>query len=102
MSPGEARDAARGKLGNVTQIREEIYRMNTIGLLDTIWQDLRYGLRLLRLNPGFGVVANTAIFQLLNAVRLRALPVSHPEQLAEIRIAGSGGREGSFNGTHPV
>src|SRR6185369_6589933 len=77
MSRDEARDAARRKLGSVTQIREEIYRMNTIGLLDTIWQDLRYGLRLLRLNPGFaavailslalGVGANTAIFQLLNA-----------------------------------
>src|SRR5258706_15684579 len=97
MSPAGARDAARRKLGNVTQIREEIYRMNTVGLLDTIWQDLRYGVRLLRLNPGFaavailslalGVGANTAIFQLLNAVRLRALPVSHPEQLAEIKIA---------------
>ena len=95
MSRAEARDAARRKLGNVTQIREEIYRMNTIGLLDTIWQDFRYGLRLLRLNPGFaavailslalGVGANTAIFQLLNAVRLRALPVSHPEQLAAER-----------------
>ena len=86
--------------------------MNTIGFLDTIWQDLRYGVRLLRLNPGFAVVAilslalgvgaNTAIFQLLNAVRLRALPVSHPEQLAEIKIVGGGGREGSSNGTHAI
>ena len=110
MSPRDARDAARRKLGNVTQIREEIYRMNTVGILDTIWQDLRYGVRLLRLNPGFaavailslalGVGANTAIFQLLDAVRLRALPVSHPEQLVEIRIArGGGGRSGSVQRT---
>ena len=112
MSREDARAAARRKLGNVTQIREEIYRMNTIGFLDTIWQDLRYGVRLLRLNPGFAVVAilslalgvgaNTSIFQLLNAVRLRALPVSHPEQLAEIKIVGGGGREGSSNGTHAI
>jgi predicted permease len=112
MSRAEARDAARRKLGNVTQIREEIYRMNTVGLLETIWQDLRHGLRLLRLNPGFAIVAilslalgvgaNTAIFQLLNAVRLRALPVSHPEQLVEIRIANGHGRNGAFNGDNPI
>jgi len=108
MNRAEARAAARRKLGNVTQIREEIYRMNTIGLLETIWQDLRHGLRLLRLNSGFAIVAilslalgvgaNTAIFQLLNAVRLRALPVAHPEELVEIRIANSRGRNGGCNG----
>jgi predicted permease len=95
----------------VTQIREEIYRMNTVGLLDTIWHDLRYGTRLLRLNPGFtavailslalGVGANTAIFQLLNAVRIRTLPVPHPEELVEVRIAGAKGRTGGFMGRRP-
>ncbi len=109
MPPAAARDAARRKLGNVTLIREEIFRMNTVGLLETIWQDLRYGARLLRLNPTFaavailslalGVGANTAIFQILDAVRIRALPVSHPEQLAEVRIVGEdNGRSGAFNG----
>src|SRR4029077_2414674 len=112
MSPRDARDAARRKLGNTMQIREEIYRMNTVGILDTIWRDLRYGVRLLRLNPGFaavailslalGVGANTAIFQLLNALRLRTLPVAHPEQLVEIKIAGGGGREGASNVPHPI
>ena len=85
MSPRDARDAARRKLGNTALVREEIYHMNTIGFLDAAWRDLRYGARLLRLNPGFalvailslalGVGANTAIFQLLDAVRLRTLPV---------------------------
>jgi hypothetical protein len=81
MPPREARLAAERKLGNRTLVREEIYQMNTISLLDSAWRDLKYGARLLRMNPGFafvailslalGVGANTAIFQLLDAVRLR-------------------------------
>jgi len=61
-------------------------------------QDLRYALRQLRKNPGFagtaifmlalGIGANTSIFQLLSAVRLRSLPVEEPQELAEIKIAG--------------
>jgi putative ABC transport system permease protein len=112
MTPRDARDAARRKLGNTTLVREEIYRMNTIGFLDSAWRDLRYGARLLRLNPGFalvaifslalGVGANTAIFQLLDAVRLRTLPVKDPQQLMEIRIAATpNGRTGSFQGRQP-
>jgi putative ABC transport system permease protein len=110
LSPDEAHDAARRKLGNVTAIREEIYRMNTIGLVDTVWQDLRYGARLLRLNPAFAIVAilslalgvgaNTAIFQLLNALRLRTLPVPHAEQLVEVKIAGGDDRSGMMNNHH--
>ena len=106
MPPGEARRAAERKLGNVLRIREDIYEMNTIGLLDTLWQDLRFGLRLLRRTPGFTVVAvlslalgigaNTAIFQVIDAVRLRVLPVSHPEQLVEVRIAKPRSRAGNF------
>jgi putative ABC transport system permease protein len=112
MRPREAHDAARRKLGNSTLVREEIYLMNTIGFLDTAWRDLRYGARLLRLNPGFalvailslalGVGANTAIFQLLDAVRLRTLPVAEPQQLMEIRISdATGGRTGQFSGRRP-
>jgi predicted permease len=112
MSPADARDASRRTLGNVTAIREEVCRMNTIGFLETLWQDVRHGARLLRLNPSFvlvailslalGVGANTAIFQLLDAVRIRTLPVSHPEELVAIRIQGDGkGRSGGFVGRRP-
>src|SRR5215510_12452265 len=83
MSRNAARAAAERKLGNRTRIREDIYQMNTIHVLDTAWRDLKYGMRVLRLNPSFtlvavlslalGVGANTAIFQLLDAVRLRTL-----------------------------
>src|SRR3954471_2372132 len=112
MAPDAARAAARRKFGNATLVREEIYQMNTIELVDSVWRDLKHGGRLLRLNPGFalvailslalGVGANTAIFQLLDAVRLRTLPVSKAEELMEVRIAEPvGGRTGQFSGRRP-
>ncbi len=104
MTPADAASAARRKFGNPALIREEIYHMNTVGWLESIWQDLRYGVRLLRLSPGFtavaiaslalGIGANTAIFQLLDAVRLRNLPVKNPGQLAEVKIVGGNGGMG--------
>src|SRR5262249_18761921 len=79
--------------------------------MSSVWQDLHYGLRLLRKSPGFtavavislalGIGANTAIFQLLNSVRLRSLPVSRPNELAEVKIANSDSRSGSFSSSHP-
>jgi putative ABC transport system permease protein len=91
--------------------REEIYDMNTIGWIDEICRDVKYALRLLRINKGFAAIAvlslalgfgaNTAIFELLNALRLRALPVSHPADLARIRIENGRGRDGGFDGRHP-
>src|SRR5437016_3096128 len=53
----EAHQAARKKLGNRTLVREEIYRMNTIGFLDTVIRNLRYSLRTLRHNPTFTAIA---------------------------------------------
>ena len=113
MSPGDARAAARRKLGNATLVREEIYRMNTLTRTESIWQDFRYGLRLLLRAPGFacvalvslglGIGANTALFHLLDAVRLRTLPVDRPHELVEIRIQPPpNGRTGSFNGRNPA
>src|SRR5690348_14364172 len=95
MTAEDARAAARRKLGNTTLVREEIYTMNTLGWLDAAWRDLRYGARVLLRNPTFafvtiaslalGIGANTAIFQLIDAIEFRTLPVKAPEQLVEIR-----------------
>ncbi len=111
MSLEEARYAARRKLGNPLLIREEIYRMNSIGFLETLWNDLRFGTRQLRMSPGFAIVAilslalgigaNTAIFQLIDAVRLRTLPVKNPSGLAEIKIADRHWLSGSVTSRHP-
>ena len=76
-----------------------------------LWQDVRYAARVLLAQPRvpavailslmLGVGANTAIFQLIDAVRLRTLPVAHPETLAEIRVDTRGqGRTGSFTGRY--
>src|SRR5689334_6323092 len=76
-------------------------------MLATIVQDLRYGARQLRSNPGFtavavlslalGVGANTAIFQLVDAVRMRALPVDNPQELATLDFAKGAMRSGWFS-----
>ncbi|HEY6292611.1 MAG TPA: ABC transporter permease [Terriglobia bacterium] len=80
--------------------------------MTTLLSDLRYGLRTLATNPGFavaailslalGVGANTAIFQLLDAVRMRTLPVSHPEQLAELRLTDTTWLRGSQQSWNPI
>jgi predicted permease len=80
-------------------------------MVETLWQDLRFGLRLLRFNPAFaaaailslalGIGANTAIFQLLDAIRMRTLPVKNPQDLGEVRIAERNGATGSFVTRYP-
>ena len=117
VARGLTRDAAireaHRKLGNPTRIREEIYDMNTMPFLDAFWQDLRYGLRILRGNPTFSLVAiltlalgtgaNAAIFQLVNSLRLRSLPVERPHDLVSVRIdTHDTGRTGRFMSRRPM
>ncbi len=95
MTPERAKQAARRKLGNPTLVREEIYRLNSLGLIESFWQDLRYALRALGKSPGFagivilslalGIGANTAIFSLIDAVLLKMLPVKNPGQLVQFQ-----------------
>src|SRR5262245_24760245 len=95
-SPEEARRAALRKFGNAALVREAVHERNTLRLLDSMVRDLRYAARQLRRSPGFaltallslglGIGANAAVFQLLDAVRLRELPVARPEEIVEVKV----------------
>jgi len=108
MTRDEARSAALRALGGVEQRKEECRDMRRVNYLEHLLQDFRYAVRVLRRSPGYtavaimsltlGIGANTAIFQLLNAVRLRSLPVPNPQELAEVRVAGGNGGYGIQRG----
>jgi putative ABC transport system permease protein len=106
MPEAEALLAARRQLGNYTIQKERTRDMNLATWLDQLRADAVYGVRQLKSSPGFtavavlslalGIGANTAIFQLVNAVRLKLLPVRDPEQLVVVDWNKDSSRSGSW------
>jgi predicted permease len=85
------RSRSSGSFGNPTAIREQMRDASTSAALESLFQDIRYGLRILARTPGvsaiailslaLGIGANAAIFSLVDRVMLSFLPVKQPEQL---------------------
>ena len=95
LDPRDAAFEARRMFGNVTAIREETRDMRSFRPIDTLVQDVRYGLRLLRRSPVFtasavgslalGIGSAAAVFSLADTLLLRKLPVRAPEELVLVR-----------------
>jgi putative ABC transport system permease protein len=110
MTREEAHRAARLEMGGVEVVKENVRSASWETHLETLWSDLRFGARLLRFNKVFagaailslalGIGANTAIFQLLDAVRLRTLPVNNPQELVSVRIDERHGVSGNSSGRY--
>ena len=94
MEPDAARDAAMQGFGNLSRMSELAYDVRAGGGLETMWQDLRFGVRTLFRNPGFAAVAiltlalgtgaTSAIFSFVYAVVLRPLPYHEPDRLLSV------------------
>jgi predicted permease len=91
MDPGEAEIEARRMFGNATAIREQTRDMWGFPSIDTLWQDIRYGARLLRRSPtvtiasiaslAIGIGFSAGVFSLADVVLLQSLPVHAPDEL---------------------
>jgi predicted permease len=106
-----ARTEALRALGGLEPLKETLRDTRRIGLIDQLVRDAQYGARMLRRSPGFtavatlslalGTGANIAVFQLLDAVRLRPLPVANARELATIEIPNRGWPPSNYGGRYP-
>jgi len=88
MTPNDARRAALLTFGGMTKTKERTMYMWRLTSIETLWRDIRHGLRLMIKNPGFtavtvlslalGIGANTAIFSIIDAVLLKTTPLCRP------------------------
>ena len=104
-SPDDAVAAARREFGNIAQVQEATRDVWGRRWIETLAQDVRYALRTFSRNRSFasvaiislalGIGANMALFQVVNAVRLRSLPVASPHTLADIHVVNMDAARGS-------
>jgi macrolide transport system ATP-binding/permease protein len=103
MTPREARRAAILALGGIEMTKQAYREQSTYPMVETMLQDLRFGGRQLRKNPGFavtailmlalGMCASVAIFAFVDAALIKPLPYAEPTRLVDVtEIAGSFGR----------
>ena len=116
MAQGMSREAAerdaRRRFGSPTVMRERVLAEDIALGLESLWHDVRSALRIFVRNPGFsfvvvatlalGIGANTAIFELLDAVLLQSLPVKNPQELAQVRLVDRDRARGDFSGPYPM
>ena len=108
MTPAEARAAALRKLGDPARIREDIYAMNTVGVVDRLVQDVRYGVRVLARSPGFttaavltlalGIGGVTIIYSVIRNVLLDPFPYTDSRRMIDLFVVdtASNGRRGAL------